>query len=136
MSPGLAAVPGFVLDLTRCSHRVGRSVSLHQRELTLPCGVFAGREAVCISSTPSPKKLSLFCCLWLLACAPVLFSSCEWHSLAGSAGHTGAAHPFQASWESTGALVTQSLQVSTCSLAGSVPGTAAGAGGGFDLLLG
>lgn len=118
----------------------GDPVSSHQRELILP---FGGREAVCISSTPTPKKLPLFCCLWLLARAPVP-SSFEWHSLAVSAGHTGlqlwacsvgCAHPFQTSWESTGApgdpkpsgqhMLTGRICTRHCS----------GAGGGFDLLF-
>lgn len=63
-------------------------MSSYKRELILPFGVFTGKEAVCISSTLTPKKLSLFCCLWLLARVPVL-SSPEWHSLAVSAEHTG-----------------------------------------------
>lgn len=111
MSPGLAAVwicPG--------SHQGaatgwGEPVSSYKRELILPFGVFSGKEAVCLSSTPTPKKLSLFYCPWLLARVPV--PSCpEQHSLAVSAEHTGVelwgcsvgAQPFQTSGESIGAL--------------------------------
>lgn len=108
----------------------GDPVSSHQRQLTLPFGVFAGREAVCISSTPSPKKLSLFCCLWLLARAPVSGTA-----LLGVQGTLGLHTPSKPPGKAQEHLVTQSLQVSTCSLAGSVPGTAAGAGGGFHLLF-
>lgn len=81
-----------------CSHRVGRSCELTPKATHLAFWCFCWKRSSLHLLYPEPKEA-------VLVLLPVAVGSCpcEWHSLAGSAGHTGAAHPFQASWESTGA---------------------------------
>lgn len=79
MSPGLAAELGFVLDLTRVQPWGGEILWAHTKGNSSCLLVFLLEKKQFASPLPQPQ---------LLACVPVL-SSCVWHSLVVTAGHTG-----------------------------------------------
>lgn len=86
----------------------GDPVSSHKRELILPFGVFAGEEAVCISSTPTPAVGLCPCALLLCVAQPCSDCRAHWGGALGllSGVHTPSKPPGKAQEH----LVTQSLR--------------------------